>query len=161
MAGFLDSSMLCNMIAQSLLNHARQNPRIEIFTDLTKLKKSTRTVHCISTYTVSAGTPDLCTGWHCYLGHPVIPVLTPARRCQHLQCTERSDARPINGWPQSDQPFQDRLSLYFKDKINCVLILLIKYFISHKLALYVYFKMRAYNFFILSFAVSALQIQIE
>lgn len=36
MAGFLDSSMLCNMIAQSLLNHARQNPRIEIFTDLTK-----------------------------------------------------------------------------------------------------------------------------
>lgn len=129
MAGFLDSSMLCNMIAQSLLNHAKQNPRIEIFTDLTKLKKSTRTVHCISTYTVSAGTPDLCTGWHGYLGHPVIPVLTPARHCQHLQCTTRSAAQPINGWPQSDQPFQDRLSLYFKVKINCVLILTVQ--ISH------------------------------
>lgn len=36
MGGFLDSAMLCNMIAQFLLNHARQNPRIEIFTDLTK-----------------------------------------------------------------------------------------------------------------------------
>lgn len=36
MGVFLDSAMLCNMIAQFLLNHARQNPRIEIFTDLTK-----------------------------------------------------------------------------------------------------------------------------
>lgn len=121
MGGFLDSAMLCNMIAQFLLNHARQNPRIEIFTDLTKSKNlPTCTVHCISTYTVSAGTPDLCTDWHGYLGHHVIPVLTPARHCQHLQCTGRSAAKPINGWPHSDQPFQDRLSLYFKVKINCL-----------------------------------------
>lgn len=125
------------------------------FTDLKpNTKNSTCTVHCISAYIylnvcgVSRYFWYICTGWHCYLGHPVIPVLTPARHCQHLQCTERSDAQPINEWPQSDQPFQDRLSLYFRVKINCVLILHVLTVkishISHKLALYTWYMIHVY-----------------